>query len=77
MRSPLPFALGMLLAVSGDGSVLAANSTTRDPGLVAQLKAAATQADRLALLPDDSDWKFDFNVRSSGKSLPNILVNGA
>lgn len=37
---------------------------TRDPELVAKLKAAATQLDRRTLLPNNSDWLFDFTVTS-------------
>jgi len=54
----------LLAAVSGPSTVLAAaNNATRYADLVAQLRAAATQQDRLNLLPNDSDWLFDFNVR--------------
>jgi len=41
----------------------AAIDKTRDPGLIAKLNGAATQLDRLALLPDDSDWGFDFTAQ--------------
>lgn len=37
---------------------------TRDPSLDANLATAATQLDRLALLPDDKDWLFDFTVQA-------------
>jgi len=36
---------------------------TRDPSLDANLVTAATQLDRLALLPSDDDWLFDFTIQ--------------
>jgi len=64
MHAPVSFALGLLLAAVMPHAALAVDAT-RDPALVAQLRAAATQLDRLNLLPEDSDWTFDFNVRWS------------
>lgn len=40
---------------------------TRDPGLVAKLKTAATANDRRTLLPNDSDWLYDFTVSCLGR----------
>ncbi|KAA6413044.1 MAG: spherulin-1A [Lasallia pustulata] len=48
---------------------------TRDPELVAQLKAAATNLDRLALLPDNSDWLFDFTAQNMYTFSPGSVVN--
>lgn len=63
MLSNPAIAIGLLVALAVPHTASAVD-VTRDPGLVAQLKVAATQLDRLALLPDDSDWTFDFNVGS-------------
>lgn len=41
----------------------AAVDKTRDPSKIAELNDAATQLDRLALLPDDRDWSFDFTAQ--------------
>ena len=75
MHAPVSFALGLLLAAVMPRAVLAVDAT-RDPALVAQLRAAATQLDRLNLLPEDSDWTFDFNVRSPlmSKKLFTVLT---
>ena len=62
MRSHFSFAVGLVLALAAPQTTLAVDAT-RNPELVAKLKAAATQLDRLALLPHDTDWLFDFNVR--------------
>lgn len=35
----------------------------RDPGLDAKLVTAATQLERLQLLPSEDDWLFDFTVQ--------------
>ncbi|KAF2663885.1 spherulin-1A [Microthyrium microscopicum] len=42
------------------------NGTANDRSLVVQLKTAATDADRLALIPNDLDWLFDFQDPPSG-----------
>lgn len=39
---------------------VAAIDKVRDPSLDAKLGSAATQLDRLTLLPSDKDWLFDF-----------------
>lgn len=49
--------------------------TTRDPGLDANLNTAATQLDRLALLPNDSQWTFDFTEQSTYTFSPGSVVN--
>jgi len=48
---------------------------TVDPELVAKLKTAATQLDRLNLLPDNSDWLFDFNAQPNYTYSPGSFVN--
>lgn len=53
-------ALGLLLSVWTSRSV--AIDKTRDPELDAELKTAATQLDKDALLSNNSDWLFDFTV---------------
>jgi len=63
MRPNTQLIMSLLLAVIGQKAAHAVD-VTRDPDLVAKLKVAATQLDRLALLPNDEDWTFDFNVRS-------------
>lgn len=37
---------------------------TNDPERVAKLTMAATQLDRLALLPSNADWTFDFTTQT-------------
>lgn len=49
--------------------------TTRDPGLVAKLKTAATQLDRLNLLSKDSDWLYDFTAQKEYTYSPGSVVN--
>ena len=62
MRVVLPAFVGLLLAaVSGP---VAAIDVTSNPELVAELKNAATNLDRMNLLPNDADWLFDFTVCS-------------
>ena len=50
---------GALLIARYAGAV----DVTRDPSLDANLATSATQLDRLALLPEDNDWLFDFTVQ--------------
>ena len=57
-----PLAAGLLLVVLMQHAV--AVDKTRDPGLMAQLVEANTQLDRKALLPESSDWIFDFTVQA-------------
>ena len=61
--------MGMYFRVALAGALLisrhaVAVDVTRDPSLDANLVTAATQLDRLALLPDDKDWLFDFTVQA-------------
>ncbi|KAF2155941.1 RmlC-like cupin [Myriangium duriaei CBS 260.36] len=48
---------------------------TRFPQLVAQLKAAATNLDRMALLSTNADWFFDFNIQPYSTFSPGGVVN--
>ena len=48
---------------------------TVNPNLVAKLKAAASQLDRLNLLPDNSDWLFDYNAQATYTFSPGSVVN--
>ena len=52
---------GLLLAAFTQNA--AAIDKTRQPELDANLATAATQLDRLALLPSDDDWLFDFTTQ--------------
>lgn len=56
-------------------SRVSATDETVNPDLVAKLKTAATQLDRLNLLPDDSDWLFDFNAQPGYTFSPGSVVN--
>jgi hypothetical protein len=75
MPSPQLWVSGLLLAVAGLFS-LANADVTKNPQLVAQLKAAGTQLDRLKLLPnDDTDWTFDFVAQDGYTFNPASVVN--
>lgn len=63
-----------LLLILVSSKVSAADKTV-DPDLVAKLKTAATQLDRLNLLPDDSDWLFDYNAQAGYTFSPGSVVN--
>ncbi|UJO22033.1 Spherulin-1A [Fulvia fulva] len=54
-----PLAIGAILALLSRRAVTI--DFTRFPGLMAKLDTAATQLDRLGLLPNDDDWVFDFS----------------
>jgi len=69
-RSILSGLLATLLSLQAS-----AVDVTRNPGLVAQLDTAATQLDRLALLPTDSQWTFDFTAQPSYTFAPGSVVN--
>jgi len=49
--------------------------STRNPSLNAELETATQQIDRLALLPSDSDWLFDFTAQPSYTFSPGSVVN--
>lgn len=49
---------------------------TNDKELIAKLDTAATALDRLALLPKNSDWKFDFkNQTPTWTFAPGSVIN--
>lgn len=50
----------VLIAATLVAAPVAAVDKTSNPELVAKLKTAATQLDRLALLPNNEDWTYDF-----------------
>lgn len=49
--------------------------TTRDPALDASLLTAATQLDRLNLLPSDSSWSFDYTQQPTYTFAPGAVIN--
>jgi hypothetical protein len=58
----------LFLATNGDVS--------QNPKMVAKLRAAGTQLDRLALLPDDDiDWTFDFHSQKGYTFNPASVIN--
>lgn len=63
-----------LFAASFVPPTLAVDKTS-NPELVAKLKTAATQLDRLALLPDDSDWVYDFTKHPYYTFAPGGVIN--
>lgn len=64
-----------LLKLAAVSSTVHAVDKTVNPALDAALKTAATQLDRLALLPSDSDWIFDFRAQPSYTYSPGSVVN--
>lgn len=54
------FTAVILLVCSLFAGLTYAVDQTRDPALDISLENAPTALDRLALLPNDSDWLFDF-----------------
>lgn len=49
---------------------------SQNPTLIAQLKSAGTQLDRLAMPPSDAiDWTFDFHAQKSYSFDPASVVN--
>lgn len=61
MFRPTALTIGLLIASLSRNTV--AIDKTRDPALVADLNAAATQLDRLALLNNNDAWLFDFTAQ--------------
>lgn len=61
---------GLVLA-----SVALAVDVTTNPTLVDKLKLAATNYDRMQLLPKDSDWEFDFTKQAKYTFAPGGVVN--
>lgn len=68
------FGLGfIILAVIA--SVALAVDKDKDPALVAKLRAVNTNLDRLALLPKDEDWSFDFTKQVNYTFSPGGVIN--
>jgi Cupin len=64
-----------LLKLAALFNTIYAVDVTVNPALDASLKTAATQLDRLALLPSNSDWLFDFTAQPSYTYSPGSVVN--
>jgi hypothetical protein len=64
-----------LLKLAAYSCTVHAVDKTVNPALDASLKTAATQLDRLALLPSNSDWVFDFTAQPSYTYSPGSVVN--
>jgi len=56
-------------------SVALAVDTDKNPDLVTKLLTANTNLDRMNLLPDDSDWFFDFTKQDKYTFSPGGVVN--
>lgn len=56
-------------------SVAIAIDIDNNPDLVAKLRMANTNLDRMNLLPKDSDWFFDFNIQEKYTFSPGGVVN--
>ncbi|KAI1608604.1 RmlC-like cupin domain-containing protein [Exophiala viscosa] len=56
-------------------SVALAIDVDKDPDLVAKLRMANTNLDRMDLLPDNSDWVFDFTKQDKYTFSPGGVVN--
>lgn len=56
-------------------SVALAVDTDADPDLVAKLRMANTNLDRMKLLPKDSDWFFDFTKQDKYTFAPGGVIN--
>lgn len=75
MPSRQTWTTGLLLAITALLSSTKAE-ITKNPQLVAQLKAAGTQLDRLQLLPkDETDWTFDFAAQDGYTFKPASVIN--
>ncbi|KAI9759419.1 MAG: erv26 super protein [Chaenotheca gracillima] len=70
-------ALGVfsLITALALASVALAMDVTNNPDLVAKLKMAATNMDRMKLLPKDSDWQFDFTKQEKYTFSPGGVIN--
>lgn len=73
MLSQSAVAAGLLLAVFVPSA--AAVDVTRNATLVAQLIEANSQLDRLALLPSNDDWLFDFTTQKKYTFTPGGVIN--
>jgi len=56
-------------------SVALAVDVTTNPSLVDKLKLAATNYDRMQLLPKDSDWEYDFTKQAKYTFAPGGVVS--
>lgn len=56
-------------------SVALAVDNDKDADLVSKLRLANTNLDRMKLLPDDSDWFFDFTKQDKYTFSPGGVVN--
>lgn len=56
-------------------SVVLAIDKDQDPDLVAKLRVANTNLDRMNLLPHDSDWFFDFTKQDKYTFSPGGVIN--
>lgn len=56
-------------------SVAIATDVDANPSLVAKLKLANTNLDRMNLLPKDSDWLFDFTKQEKYTFAPGGVIN--
>ncbi|KAL9107322.1 MAG: hypothetical protein Q9227_007774 [Pyrenula ochraceoflavens] len=65
----------LLVTAIALASVALAVDKDSNPDLVAKLKMANTALDRLALLPKDEDWLFDFTKQSKYTFSPGGVVN--
>ncbi|KAF7190686.1 Spherulin-1B [Pseudocercospora fuligena] len=55
--------LGIITVLALLSQHVVSTDNTRNPQLIAKLTTAATQLDRLALLPSNEDWTFDFTAQ--------------
>lgn len=68
----LGLGLGTFAIVAG---VALAVDKDKDPELVSKLRMANTNLDRMNLLPDDSDWFFDFTKQEKYTFSPGGVIN--
>ncbi|KAM0327418.1 hypothetical protein ACHAQA_005704 [Verticillium albo-atrum] len=64
-----------LLAVSLLMALTGAIDHSVDPALVSRLKSSPTELDKIKLLPQDSDWTFDYFASSMHSYSPGGVVN--
>ena len=69
----MPYLVTLFTAVALALGVTA--DVTSNPKLVAQLKAAGTQVDRMNLIPNDADWVFNFNEQPGFTYDPASVIN--
>lgn len=71
MLSRISLVAGLMLVAFTSQAV----ATSKNPGLVAQLKTATSQLDRNALLSKDEDWLFDFTAQDFYTFAPGGVIN--